>query len=145
MDWGASVFGEYTRCINNRTTDSPSSGGKDSNGDEIYGSVTCGWTGVSEHDKCESSISISKTYTASQIPFYPLSQLNASNPTTRHVTTTSYSTCPPQTTAIATNSALSPSPTNDGSSSASALRPDNVKSWVLTMFAVLFVAQMYVN
>ena len=146
MDLSGGVVGEYFKCIENQATESPSTGGKDRNGDDIYGSVTCGWTGVSEHDKCESSISILKTNTASQQAWYPFSQLDISHPTTILVTTTTYSTCPPQTTASATRSSSSSSPTTTGrNSSASGVRPTNAKAWISLSLMVVLLTQISLN
>ena len=146
MDLDGSLFGDYFKCINNQTTDSSSSSGKDSHGDEIYGSVTCGWTGVSEHDQCESSISILKTNTASQLPMYPFSQLDRSHLTTALITTTTYSTCPPQTTVIAATAASISSPTPTTLNSlASGIRPHDVKSWIGLTFAVVLLTQISLN
>lgn len=139
---GSFDFGEYWRCINgNSTSDSGFDSGLDANGEQIVGSVTCGWTGVSAHDECESSISILKANTASQDPLIPWSQLNASSQTTELVTTTTYSTCPAQTSAYLTSS--SPDPTSTSNSSmAGEMRPHKMSSWVGLAFGISIIAQI---
>lgn len=122
---GGADFGEYWRCITNQTSpDSSLDSGTDSNGEDIYGSVTCGWIDTSEHDQCEISIGIERTNTAPQATMYPLSQKNWSSPTTRMgASTTTWSACPLQTTpSSSTTSDAVTSPTTS-QSAGTCLRP----------------------